>query len=318
MPLDTIYIARHGFRLNWVSQNWRSETGLERDPPLAAYGVAQAKQHADWILSFPEEKRPTAIFCSPFYRTLQTATPIASALGIPIYVEHGIAEWYAPVAPGTGLHPRPGTATFLKQYFPLIDPCWRTTWYPSRKGEDMTQVHDRTADFLRAFFYRLDHAPPPPPPPPLPPTPSNNEGEVVVDSDDAGFGVHSKILFMGHAASAITLVRELVGNRDLSIRVGCCSLTTLIKSKQPSSVVSSLPNDDETPGLGQWDMIVETDAHFLDGGVERDWGFEDVEVKDIQEAGLRETVEEEEEVPGSSGLQVQLPDLVTSLNSSRL
>ncbi len=189
-------------------------------------------------------------------RTLQTVTPLASALGLPIYVEHGayrpgslylslrdinpsntgIGEWYLKAAPGTGLHPRPGTATSLKQYFPLIDPRWRTTWHPSRKGESIMGVHDRTADFLRAFFSRLDHAPPPP----------STEGQEA-EGSDAGFGVHKRILFMGHAASAITLVRELVGNRDLSIRVGCCTLTTLI----PRSVASlSTPQEmTETPGV---------------------------------------------------------------------
>jgi len=294
---------RVGFRRNWVSDDWKSETGLERDPPLAAYGVTQAEQLAAWILSFPEEKRPTAIFCSPFYRTLQTVTPIARALELPIYVEHGIAEWYAPAAPGEGLNPRPGTATFLKQYFPLIDPRWRTTWYPSRRGESVTQVHDRTADFLQAFFLRLDHASRP-----------SAEGEELVEESDAGFGGHSRILFMVHAASAITLVRELVGNRHLPIRVGCCSLTALIPRSITTPSTPQEPN--ETPGLGKWDMIVEADAHFLDGGVERDWGFEDVEgVEGVYDAEPSEIVGEE--LQDSFGLQVQLPS-ATSPNSPKL
>ncbi|KAG5733097.1 hypothetical protein E4T56_gene14020, partial [Termitomyces sp. T112] len=112
--LEKIYIARHGYRLNWLTSNWQSKTGLARDPPLAAFGETQAQELGEYFLSLPKDERPTAIFSSPFYRCLQTAKPVSSALGLPIYVEHGLAEWYSPVAPGTGLHPRPGSAESLK------------------------------------------------------------------------------------------------------------------------------------------------------------------------------------------------------------
>ena len=39
----------------------------------------------------------------PLYRCLQTATPTAERLGLPIHVEHGVSEWYLPVK--RGLHP---------------------------------------------------------------------------------------------------------------------------------------------------------------------------------------------------------------------
>ncbi|KAG8961293.1 hypothetical protein FRC03_005551 [Tulasnella sp. 419] len=87
--LETVYIARHGFRLNWVTTNWTSATGLPRDPPLASYGVDQAKELANYFLSLPEDQRPTAIYSSPYYRCLQTAAPTAAALKLPLYVEHG-------------------------------------------------------------------------------------------------------------------------------------------------------------------------------------------------------------------------------------
>jgi hypothetical protein len=40
--IENIYIARHGFRANWVSDVWESPTGMARDPPLAAYGIVSA------------------------------------------------------------------------------------------------------------------------------------------------------------------------------------------------------------------------------------------------------------------------------------
>ena len=68
---------------------------------------AQAQELADYFSSLPKEEQPTAIFSSPYCeystlqsgvllfqvvfsdRCLQTAKPVAIALNIPIYVEHG-------------------------------------------------------------------------------------------------------------------------------------------------------------------------------------------------------------------------------------
>lgn len=193
MSLKKITITRHGFRLNWLTQNWTSATGLARDPPLAAYGVNQAEELTQYFLSI--EDRPTAIFSSPYYRCLQTAQPVSQALNIPIYVEHGLSEWYSPVVPGTGLHPRPTDAASLSKYFPEIDPSWSSTYYPSRKGEDVRQLHQRAEDFLRDFL------------------------PLVND--------HAHILLVSHAATVIATVRALACDPQLPLRVGCCSISEL-------------------------------------------------------------------------------------------
>jgi len=260
MPLEKIYIARHGFRLNWVTTTWKSATGLPRDPPLAAYGEAQARELAEYFTSLPEDKRPTAIFSSPYYRCLQTAQPTAQALGIPIYIEHGISEWYSPVKPGTGLHPRPGSAASLQPYFSEIDPTWSSVWYPSQKGEDVLEVHDRTDSFLEVFFPQLERVFP---------------------------GKHKRILMVSHAATVITLARSLVGDRDLPLRVGCCSLTELVPKLQENG---------KQRILGAWDAKKLADGSHLPQGSLREWGFEDIEI----EAGK---VVEDPGVPGSEGLQ---------------
>ena len=54
----------------------------------------------------------------PADRCIQTCLPIADALSLPLYVEFGLSEWYSPVTPGTGLHPRPAPADDLQRYFP--------------------------------------------------------------------------------------------------------------------------------------------------------------------------------------------------------
>jgi len=166
---------------------------------LAEFGEAQAQEVADYFLTLPHQERPTAIFSSPYYRCIQTSKPIAKALDLPIFIEHGISEWYFPVVPGTGIHPRPSSATTLKALVPQIDEAWSSVWYPSRKGEDVDEIHHRTAGFLEAFIPEVERQMP---------------------------TMHSRILMVGHAATVITLTRMLLGEA-LPLTVGCCTLTEL-------------------------------------------------------------------------------------------
>ncbi|KAH7931019.1 phosphoglycerate mutase-like protein [Leucogyrophana mollusca] len=261
--IETIYIARHGFRLNWVNTNWKSVTGLPRDPPLAAYGETQAKELAGYFLSLPERKRPTAIFSSPYYRCLQTSKPTSQALDVPIYVEHGLSEWYSPVAPNTGLHPRPSPAAELKAYFQEIDPEWSSLWYPSRKGENVEEIHQRIAAFLN----------------------------LLVPEVEKRFGdKHTHILLVSHAATVIALTRELLGDPGLPLRVGCCSITEMNRKDGASSI------------LGAWDAQRMADGSHLKEGASRDWGFEDIQIangKVIDDVGVPGTENEIEDTVGA-------------------
>ncbi|EPT04286.1 hypothetical protein FOMPIDRAFT_1021959 [Fomitopsis schrenkii] len=237
--IETIYIARHGFRLNWVTSEWKSVTGLPRDPPLAAYGLTQAQELADYFLSLPEDQQPTVILSSPYYRCLQTTTPVSKALQVPIFVEHGLSEWYSPVVPGSGLHPRPASASVQRTYFPEVDDSWSTIWYPSRKGEDIDDCHHRCRDFLSALIPEIERR----------------------------FGdKHKRILLVSHAATIIALSRELVGNRTLPIRVGCCTVSEFTARPGYNGAV------------GTWQAKRLADGSFLKNGAERDWGFEDIEI----------------------------------------
>lgn len=146
-----------------------------------------------------------------------------------------------------------------------------------------------------------------------------NDAETEIASE---LGKHKNVLFMAHAASIIALTRELVGSRRLAMRVGCCSLTTLVP--KPSAELwspprASIPSTSESKGVpltGQWQFLRHphddiaspscADASFLPNGPERDWGFADIEVSegevvnDVGESGA-DGVEEEE---GDRGLQV--------------
>jgi len=263
--VDTIYILRHGYRLNWVTATWKSVTGLPRDPPLAAFGISQAQETAEYLKSLPEEERPTAIFSSPYYRCLQTTQPIAVALGIPIYVEHGLAEWYSPVEPGSGLHPRPASATNLRQYFDAIDDSWSSIYYSSRKGEDVEACHNRVGGCLEALIPEINRR---------------------------FCGKHKRILLASHAATIIAMIHELLGDRKMPLRVGCCTLSELKRKEGAEKVV------------GGWEAEYLADGKHMKEGATRDWGFEDIVVADGQVVNDKGQPGTEGDDEGPVGLQL--------------
>ncbi|KAG9314400.1 histidine phosphatase superfamily [Chiua virens] len=278
--IETIYIARHGFRANWVAKsNWTSPTGLARDPPLAAHGEAQAIELALYLESLPKDKQPTAIFSSPYYRCLQTSKPVAERLSLPIYIEHGLSEWYSPVAPGTGLFPRPKSAIELRTMLPEISPSWNTVeidpswssiWLPSRKGEDLNGIHARTAGVLRHLVHAVETRP--------------------------DMRHHKRILLLSHAATIIAVCRHLAGQPGLPLRVGCCT-------------VSEFERRRDGDGGGQagyaWNAVtLASSVHLTDKTSLRDWGLEDVVTDDVtgevsfNDIGVPGTEGEEDDISG--------------------
>lgn len=59
------------------------------DPELSDVGHAQAERLADWLRSEPI----TAIYSSPMRRAVQTAAPLAAALGHRVVTVDAVAEW---------------------------------------------------------------------------------------------------------------------------------------------------------------------------------------------------------------------------------
>ena len=107
MPTTTIYLIRHGARHDYNNPaGWKAQCnrlGIENlDPPLSALGHQQAREVAVALKDEPI----THLLCSPYVRVLQTAQPLAQALGKPLCVEHGLAEFKhhpARIAPHLGV-----------------------------------------------------------------------------------------------------------------------------------------------------------------------------------------------------------------------
>ncbi|WWD17621.1 hypothetical protein CI109_102062 [Kwoniella shandongensis] len=308
--LEYIYICRHGFRSNWVDPSIKSSpTGMNRDPPLAAYGTEQSQILASFLSSSEKTApypTPQKVFSSPFYRCIETAIPTAQALGEVgegkgVLLEHGVMEWYSPVRPNSGLHPRPSSPSKLIPFFPSqhISPEYQSTLFPSRKGESLAEIHDRAELFVEAWVGRVESEWP--------------EVKCVV--------------IFAHAASLIALGRALTGDRTLDVIAGCAStslyqrkppssfslgsssnrsLTDLTKSRSTSSLnaadsllalsttspsntatgtgssetASSSTSSTLPCGVGQWSIVYNGRADYLPNGLERNWSFADVVLKE--------------------------------------
>ncbi len=77
-----LLVIRHALPL-------RSEPGQGSDPDLSPEGVEQANRLPDALKRFPI----TRLVSSPQRRALQTAQPVADALGMPIDVDDRLAEY---------------------------------------------------------------------------------------------------------------------------------------------------------------------------------------------------------------------------------
>lgn len=77
-----------------------------------------------------------------------------------------------------------------------------------------------------------------------------------------------RVVLFSHAATIIVLLRKLMGDSELNIRVGCCSNSELVRKKD--SVVGDV--------VGAYEPVVLANGTHLQKGSDRMWGFDYVEV----------------------------------------
>ena len=94
---QTIYLARHGTRVDHVNPEWRDTAARPFDPPLAEQGRDEAHRLAQRLADeLGQTHRVACVYASPFLRTVQTAHPIAEALDVPLRLDTGAGEWLHP------------------------------------------------------------------------------------------------------------------------------------------------------------------------------------------------------------------------------
>lgn len=276
MVVNTIYIARHGYRSNWLPEGPYPDplTGIDSDVPLAEHGVHQAKELAHYLLSL--DNQPEAVFTSPFYRCLQTTQPVAKLLEIPVYLERGIGEWYRPDR--KPVIPVPAGYEILSRFFPgIISSEWESTLIPCEKGETEQEMYARCKTFWPLFIEHVEKEYP------------NVEC----------------ILLVTHAASKIALGMSLLGfaNPRMSldengniIRSGSCSLDKYEVLRKSYDITEEVDNQDQTAlsyipfGNRKWVLTMNGNTEFLSGGEEMNWSFDcvveagsDADIKSRQE-----------------------------------
>ena len=106
--MDIIFI-RHAESTNnktWAEKH--DESLRVPDPGLTGLGQAQARALADWFPGFAPY--PTRVFSSPFMRALETAAPLADALGMDVVVRTDLMERGGPfIGPIAEHRPHPGS-----------------------------------------------------------------------------------------------------------------------------------------------------------------------------------------------------------------
>jgi broad specificity phosphatase PhoE len=138
----TIWLARHGNRLDFVYPEWFNLAARRYDPPLAEDGFWQAEKLAEYL----KAEKIEHIFSSPFLRAIQTAHPLAKILDIPLKIEAGLGEWLNPewMTEYPHIHP----PYLLEREYPYINWDYQSYLIPEYP-ESAAQVQNRTALTVR-------------------------------------------------------------------------------------------------------------------------------------------------------------------------
>lgn len=252
MTLETIYIARHGYRSNWLPPpHPPNPTGIDSDPRLAPHGVDQAEELGAYLASLPEDQQPQFIISSPFYRCVETAQPYARKAGLKIHIDRGVGEWFKK---SRGVVPVPAGYDQLRPFFPELGTA--ETWnsdggvFPREDGESEDDILDRSHRFWAAFIPAFEKKHP----------------DV------------KRILIVNHAASKIALGMALMqfdslyaefdfDGKPARLQAGTCSLDKYARDQS------------------KWTLLENGRTDFLSAGEEMNWNF-DVKV----EAGSDEDI----------------------------
>jgi len=147
---QTVWIARHGNRLDFVNPEWFNTAAKRYDPPLSKDGFAQAAELAQRL----KTENISHIFASPFLRTIQTANEVAKVLKLPIKLESGLGEWHNDE--WMTEKPEIQTQAWLTQEYPSIDWNYHSDLTP-RYPESKADVFERTKATISKLVSNFDN-----------------------------------------------------------------------------------------------------------------------------------------------------------------
>ncbi|YAI82502.1 MAG: histidine phosphatase family protein [cyanobacterium endosymbiont of Rhopalodia sterrenbergii] len=142
---QTVWIARHGNRLDFVTPEWFNTAEHPYDPPLSEDGIIQAQQLGKRLKS----ENIVHIFASPFLRTIQTAHQIAEILDLEIKLEAGLGEWHNPE--WMREHPVTHSPDYLNKEYPRINWHYSSKFVP-QYPETETKVMQRTGEIIKQLI----------------------------------------------------------------------------------------------------------------------------------------------------------------------
>ncbi|MEB3886115.1 histidine phosphatase family protein [Lyngbya sp. CCY1209] len=144
---QTVWIARHGNRIDFVNPEWFNTAERRYDPHLSPDGRVQARQLADRLAG----ENITHIFASPFLRTVETADAVAEVLDLPLQLDWGLAEWLNPE--WMSEMPETLSVEHLSAKFPRIDPTYTggKAYYPETWPACLKRTGETAKRLVKAY-----------------------------------------------------------------------------------------------------------------------------------------------------------------------
>lgn len=273
MSIKTIYIARHGFSINWDKNEEDvpiPRTGIETDFALSDHGIVQSRELSHYLLSL--DAQPDIICTSPFFRCVQTSEYISKLLKIPTIIDQGLSEWFEKKE-DSGDVPVPSNYDILTSLFPnLIKEDWGngSGVIPNIKGEDLAELYNRCKLFLSNFVTKIESEYP--------------------DVETVLLMTHAPVkTCLGHNLLNLENCTSVIDDDGSIIRNGCCSLdkyelqtadiedeeeeaeeeerTTLVQDTQQRRN-NEIPYKDR-----KWKITMNGNCEFLRKGEEMHWDF---------------------------------------------
>jgi broad specificity phosphatase PhoE len=124
MEERSIWLARHGYRADYVDPDWRRTAKRPHDTPLSADGLEQARELAIRL----EGEGLRHVLSSPFLRAVETANAVAEHLSLPLCIEPGACEWLR--AEWFPSMPAVLSVEELAPEFPQVDPAYEPCCVP--------------------------------------------------------------------------------------------------------------------------------------------------------------------------------------------